>query len=75
MYLFIITFQNNRAYPSILIRCITSTQSAPFFVCKSVICDGLDIGVVVFNATFYNISGGNRRKSPICRKSLTNFIT
>jgi hypothetical protein len=73
MYLFIITFQNNRAYPSILIRCITSTQSASFFACKSVICEGL--AIMVFNATFYNISGGNRRKSPICRKSLTNFIT
>jgi hypothetical protein len=45
-------------------------------------------GVIVFNATFNNISviswlscfigGGNRstrRKSPTCRKSLTNFIT
>ena len=40
---------------------------------------------MVFNATFNNISviswqsvfigGGNRRKPPTCRKSLTNFIT
>jgi hypothetical protein len=32
---------------------------------------------MVFNATFNNISvigGGNRRKPPSCRKSLTNFI-
>ena len=40
---------------------------------------------IVFNATFNSISfiivvfifigGGNRRKTPTCRKSLTNFIT
>jgi hypothetical protein len=30
---------------------------------------------MVFNATFNNFIGGeNRRKSQICRKSLTNFI-
>jgi len=45
------------------------------------------VSVMVFNATFNNISviswlsfigGGNwstRRKQPTCRKSLTNFIT
>jgi len=43
-------------------------------------------GAIVFNATFNNISakivaislffdGGNRRKPPTCRKSLTTFIT
>jgi hypothetical protein len=48
--------------------------------------DGVRVIVMVFNATFNNISvivvvsfivgGGNqrtRRKSPTCRKSLTNF--
>ena len=43
------------------------------------------LGVMVFNATFNNISviswgvsfivGGNRRKPWTCHKSLTNFIT
>jgi len=36
--------------------------------------------LMVFNTTFNNISGiswrgGNRRKPPTCRKSMTNFIT
>jgi len=45
----------------------------------------LTLGVIVFNATFNNISvvsfavsfigGGNRRKPPTCLKILTNFIT
>jgi len=36
------------------------------------------VSVMVFNATFSFIGGGNRntqRKPPICSKSLTNFIT
>jgi len=45
------------------------------------------VWLMVFDATFNNISvtlyivmvsfigGGNRRKPPTCRKSLTNFIT
>jgi hypothetical protein len=58
------------------------------FITHYIIVNNGKWGVMVFNATFNNISviswrpvfigGGNRstrRKPPTCRKSLTNFIT